>query len=255
MVIQQYNTPRRAKTPSYCSPKDYLNEVVPEPQNENSIFKPKPPTNVGIKLYPKQKHPVKGEHVNVVQHQFCDTLGPSVCHSCIEGTNRKIAQDVEQSSFPELECSATTLVAPKLAMIMMDSDRFKMPSEESRVLLSRGSSVMLPPVNTSKTKSVFRVSSSYSSSPVKTSMNSRDARGRVLDSSVRVSSSPRVERKLTNRSKSMHRNRSNYISYKAPISFVFEPRNMLNLGARNSRLNRTMPSHYRCHGKKATSVV
>lgn len=75
-------------------------------------------------------------HSTPFHQQFCDVLGPAVCGTCIEEANKKIADEVQKSSFPSMEFSVTTIVAPKLASILV-----KRPSKERR-----RSSIQLPPL-------------------------------------------------------------------------------------------------------------
>ena len=143
VILQKYHTPTKHAIYSYCTPQDAITaSLVPEPTLTELIQKSKDPPEIPVN--PRKQNPVSSVHVSPTQHQFCDTLGPSSCQRCIEETNRKIAKEIEQSSFPILECSATTLVAPTLAR-MMTKSRF-VPSSSRGRQVSRGSDVLLPPV-------------------------------------------------------------------------------------------------------------
>ena len=57
-----------------------------------------------------------------VGKQFCDVLGPETCNACIEFANRRVAREVQKQTFPEVDCTVTTLVAPMLARFMVKRD-------------------------------------------------------------------------------------------------------------------------------------
>ena len=55
---------------------------------------------------------------------FCNVLGPVSCKCCIEETNRRVAREVEYAAFPPcFDCSATSLVAPKLSQVLVRKTR------------------------------------------------------------------------------------------------------------------------------------
>ena len=62
-----------------------------------------------------------GQHADPQTDPFCEILGPATCLKCIETINRKTAQQLQASSFPELSCSATSLVGPTLAELLTNS--------------------------------------------------------------------------------------------------------------------------------------
>ena len=134
-TMKEYNQPSFAKQKlySYGAPrKSILPTVVNISKDEE------PDINMRIKISPRQasrtcNHRFTGQ----ISNQFCDVLGPSFCIKCIERTNRTIAKEIEHSVFPTLDCAATTLVAPKLAAVMIHGDAKK----QRRRSRSRGKSI------------------------------------------------------------------------------------------------------------------
>ncbi|XP_071499438.1 uncharacterized protein [Diadema antillarum] len=49
---------------------------------------------------------------------YCEVLGQRVCSDCIEHTNRTMAIEYQHEAFPEIEVSASRLVAPKLSKLL-----------------------------------------------------------------------------------------------------------------------------------------
>ncbi len=122
-TMKEYNQPSFAKQKlySYGAPrKSILPTVVNISKDEE------PDINMKIKIAPRQaSRTCNHRFTGKVSNQFCDVLGPSFCIKCIERTNRTIAKEIEHSVFPTLDCSATTLVAPKLAAVMIHGDAKK----------------------------------------------------------------------------------------------------------------------------------
>ena len=83
------------------------------------------------------------QHNTPLHQQFCDVLGPAVCRTCIEEANKKIADEVQKSSFPSMDFSVTTIVAPKLASILVGGNKTRLPKKPAK-LERRKSSILLP---------------------------------------------------------------------------------------------------------------
>ena len=129
-TIKQYNRPLDGKDDiPYRSPRVYP-QIEAASGNGTVFMQPKEPqvesiTKVpsSLKSLPRKLKMHKCKSRGTYSHEFCDVLGPSACRVCIEIANRKIAGEVQRAAFPELDCTVTTLVAPKLAKFMAQGDR------------------------------------------------------------------------------------------------------------------------------------
>ncbi|XP_003729504.2 uncharacterized protein LOC100893430 [Strongylocentrotus purpuratus] len=61
---------------------------------------------------------------------YCEVLGQRVCADCIEHTNRKMAIEYQHEAFPEIEVTASRLIAPKLSKLLSDRLKSAVPSPE-----------------------------------------------------------------------------------------------------------------------------
>lgn len=116
-IMQEYKRPlKEVKSNGYGAPKRVvLNQTYNDVNDVVEAFlKP----NNGYNVMPKRQNPEKCSRPNQLACEFCDVLGPGACAMCIEATNRRIAHDVEEAAFPTLDCSATSLVAPRLSDVM-----------------------------------------------------------------------------------------------------------------------------------------
>ena len=116
VILQKYCTPSKYEQHGYGSPRDSFKTMVREPTITEMLQRSNSSPEIKINARPSQ---VMGVHSHQQKQEFCNTLGSSACRICIEGTNRQIAEEIERDSFPYLECSASTLVAPSLAMMMI----------------------------------------------------------------------------------------------------------------------------------------
>ena len=145
-IIQEYKKPlKEVKPPGYGTPRrvslvqryNTITDIV------NSLIKP----NNGFNVMPKRQKAEKCDRENEMACQFCDVLGPVSCSMCIEATNRRIAHEVEEAAFPQIECTASNLVAPNLSMTMSKGDKI---IKKKRVSLAPN--VTISPVNPTPVK-------------------------------------------------------------------------------------------------------
>ncbi|XP_041461093.1 uncharacterized protein LOC121412258 [Lytechinus variegatus] len=62
---------------------------------------------------------------------YCEVLGQRVCADCIEHTNRTMAIEYQHEAFPEIEVTASRLIAPKLSKLLADRLKSAVPLPES----------------------------------------------------------------------------------------------------------------------------
>ena len=152
-IMQGYNKPKRRGAPGYGAP---LECSLHQPVNDTTDVVDlvvRPPSSYNV--MPKRQKPVKCERPSVVSCEFCDVLGPLSCHECIESTNRRIAHDVEHAAFPDVACTASSLVAPVLAQLMVRQEYVgsKKRVQHGRVdtiiepALSKPTTLPLPPIH------------------------------------------------------------------------------------------------------------
>ena len=153
-IMQGYNKPKRRQVPGYGAPRQHL---LHEPVRDTSDVVDmivRPPSSYNV--MPKRQRPVKCDRPTAVSCEFCDVLGPLSCHECIESTNRRIAHDVEHAAFPDVDCTASSLVAPILAQLV-EREGGKRRVQHGRVdtiiepaLRKTKTSLALPPIDASR---------------------------------------------------------------------------------------------------------
>ena len=116
-TMKRFNKPSASPESKYCAPKTklYVEEIVKKPPKFDVV------TNfpMGVTRWARRHEGTICTHNRDESlSQYCDVLGPYVCKKCIEVTNRRIIAEIEKETFPEVEISITTLVAPKLARAM-----------------------------------------------------------------------------------------------------------------------------------------
>ena len=116
-TMKHFNKPSASPESKYAAPRTklYVNELVKKQPKFDVV------TNFpsGVTRWARRHEGTicthNGEHSLA---QYCDVLGPHVCKKCIEVTNRRIIAEIQKETFPDLEFSMSTLVAPKLASAM-----------------------------------------------------------------------------------------------------------------------------------------
>ena len=107
---------------SKCIPvKTSLSPTVPAPKSRNLGYgMPRPETREGVQdrmistlsrkpsvvrvpSHTSLCKPVKCDSHTGCSEEFCEILGPGCCSSCIETTNRQIAEEIQHRLFPEIE--------------------------------------------------------------------------------------------------------------------------------------------------------
>ena len=61
------------------------------------------PSVVRVPSHTSLCKPVKCDSHSGCSEEFCEILGPGCCSSCIETTNRQIAEEIQHRLFPEIE--------------------------------------------------------------------------------------------------------------------------------------------------------
>ncbi len=158
-TIKQYNRPIDSlEDIPYRSPRIYPREDDEMVKNA-AFMKPKEPevesiTKVpsSLKSLPRKLKEVECKSRGTFSHQFCDVLGPAACNVCIEFANRKIAGEVQKAAFPDLDCTVTTLVAPKLAKFMQMGERAMKTKQKRRFKALKGSILKLPSLGKDRPK-------------------------------------------------------------------------------------------------------
>ena len=120
-TMKHFNKPSASPESKYCTPKTklYVEELLPkQPQFDVVTNFPS-----GVTRWARRHDGTICTHNSENSlGQYCDVLGPYVCKKCIEVTNRRIISEIQKETFPELEFSITTLVAPKLARAMSQGE-------------------------------------------------------------------------------------------------------------------------------------
>ncbi|KAK7483272.1 hypothetical protein BaRGS_00025439 [Batillaria attramentaria] len=78
------------------------------------------PSFVRVPSHVSLCQPVRCQCHRGVTEEYCEILGPGVCSSCIETTNRHIAEEIQRRLFPEIEVTQSCLVVPALTKVMKD---------------------------------------------------------------------------------------------------------------------------------------
>jgi len=111
------------------APKAHPGYGMPRPQTrEENPFKlimadlQRDPSIVKINSYPSLSNPKKCQQDN---NDFCEVLGPAACSTCIETTNRYIADELQRIMFPKIDMTRTRLVKPKLSKVMRHGHLFQ----------------------------------------------------------------------------------------------------------------------------------
>lgn len=118
-IMQGYNKPKRREVPGYGAPRTCVLQAPVKDTSDVVDLVVRPPSRYNI--MPKRQKAVRCDRPGMVSCEFCDVLGPLSCHECIESTNRRIAHEVEHAAFPDMDCTASSLVAPTLAQLMVKS--------------------------------------------------------------------------------------------------------------------------------------
>ena len=113
-TMKSFNKPSASPESKYAAPRTklYVNELVKKQPKFDVV------TNfpTGVTRWARRHEGTICTHNGAHSlAQYCDVLGPHVCKKCIEVTNRRIIAEIQKETFPELEFSMSTLVAPKLA--------------------------------------------------------------------------------------------------------------------------------------------
>ena len=148
-TMKHFNKPSASPESKYCTPKTklYVEELMPKSPKYEVV------TNfpTGVTRWARRHDGTICTHNSDESlGQYCDVLGPYVCKKCIEVTNRRIISEIQKETFPELEFSITTLVAPKLARAMSKGETLmsRQPSRAQTREQSRATTYGITPNNT-----------------------------------------------------------------------------------------------------------
>lgn len=114
-----YKAPAPKAHPGYGMPRPETREANPfklmmaDLQRDPSIVK--------VNSYPSLSNPKKCQ----IGNDFCEVLGPASCSTCIETTNRYIADELQRIMFPKIDMNRVRLVKPKLARVMKHGHMFQ----------------------------------------------------------------------------------------------------------------------------------
>ena len=124
-ILSEYKTPR-GNSPSYGASNTFCKPTNRRISSFSQLLEEVTRPYSSIKIFNKKA--TKCEKPNLEAKQFCDVLGPIACNSCIEATNKRLARAVERATFPELDCSIESLVAPKLAKALLKGQKAIAPT-------------------------------------------------------------------------------------------------------------------------------
>ncbi|KAL8559493.1 hypothetical protein ACOMHN_037157 [Nucella lapillus] len=99
---------------------------MPRPETRESANKQlvmhlsRKPSFVRVPSHVSLCQTVRCAHHRGLTEEYCEILGPGCCSSCIETTNRHIAEEIQRRLFPEIEVTQTCLVVPALSKVMKE---------------------------------------------------------------------------------------------------------------------------------------
>ncbi|GFR65980.1 hypothetical protein ElyMa_005545200 [Elysia marginata] len=117
MIMQNFFKAPKARNLGYGMPRPETREGV---QDRMISTLSRKPSVVRVPSHTSLCKPVKCDSHTGCSEEFCEILGPGCCSSCIETTNRQIAEEIQHRLFPEIEVSRRCLVVPKLTKVMKD---------------------------------------------------------------------------------------------------------------------------------------
>lgn len=107
-----FKAPAPKAHPGYGMPRPETREENPFKLMINDLQRD--PSIVKVNKYPALSNPKRCQNTT----DFCEVLGPSTCSTCIEQTNRHIADELQRIMFPKIDMNRTRLVKPKLSRVM-----------------------------------------------------------------------------------------------------------------------------------------
>ncbi|XP_012946715.1 uncharacterized protein LOC106014175 [Aplysia californica] len=118
MIMQNFFKARKPCNMGYGMPRPETREG--SVQNRLFSHLSRKPSVVRVPSHSSLCKHVMCESHNGCSGEFCEILGPGCCSSCIETTNRSIAEEIQRRLFPEIEVSRRCLVKPKLTKVMKE---------------------------------------------------------------------------------------------------------------------------------------
>ncbi|GFN75489.1 hypothetical protein PoB_000199500 [Plakobranchus ocellatus] len=117
MIMQNFFKAPKSRNLGYGMPRPETREGV---QDRMISTLSRKPSVVRVPSHTSLCKPIKCDNHTGCSEEFCEILGPGCCSSCIETTNRQIAEEIQHRLFPEIEVSRRCLVVPKLTKVMKD---------------------------------------------------------------------------------------------------------------------------------------
>ncbi|XP_063401790.1 uncharacterized protein LOC134686013 [Mytilus trossulus] len=114
-----YKAPAPKAHPGYGMPRPETREANPFKLMMADLQRD--PSIVQVNSYPSLSNPKKCQ----IGNDFCEVLGPASCSTCIETTNRYIADELQRIMFPKIDMNRVRLVKPKLARVMKHGHMFQ----------------------------------------------------------------------------------------------------------------------------------